>query len=336
MKKEKARPLVWRLLFSLHLKEMSKLVLWHVCTFLLLCWCKQVLSSEKWPNMLKVRAEKWFTVLWVGRGVQPQSKYCQSALPVGPWELGSSTWLKVMMIPLQVWQAAPQSRSLIRWPRNHRLQPTLFSICQSRQQRSSSEAWTWFCSKRGAGTILLPYIDCRAMQMWDSMEPSVLATIFFSYFCFFSISQGKYLAIIGLSVTNSASIPEVFGPFVRLGQLFFWRQCSGSNFSFFWCSVDQRQKLKSAPTASQVVPAACLACCFHGQRAYVSSASVKFPTGSANGSCLLVFWSIFFVTLNTCLWRCFASWSFHHVTHKASHDSCPGRTPSCCFVERKK
>lgn len=118
-----------------------------VCTFPPLCWCKQVHSSEKWSTMLKVRAEKWFTVLWVGRGVQPQSEYCQSALPVGPRQLISSAWLKVMMISLQVWQAAPQSRLLIRWLWNHRLQPTFFpSACPAsrgahRKPRLSSVWW---------------------------------------------------------------------------------------------------------------------------------------------------------------------------------------------------
>lgn len=51
-------------------------------------------------TVLKVTSEKSFTVLPVGRGVWPQSKYCQSALPVGFRQLSSSTWLKVMMIPL--------------------------------------------------------------------------------------------------------------------------------------------------------------------------------------------------------------------------------------------
>lgn len=137
-----------------------------------LCWCKQLHSSEKWSTVLKVRAEKWFPVLWVGRGMQPQSKYCQSALPVGPQQLSSSTWLKVMVILLQVWQAAPQSRLLIRWLWNHRLQPTFFpSACPASRgvhQKPRLASVQWETSRNNSAAIhWLQKAVCKCGILWN-------------------------------------------------------------------------------------------------------------------------------------------------------------------------
>lgn len=150
----------------------------------------------------------------------PQSKYCQSALPAGPQQLSSSAWLKVMMISLQVWQAAPQSRSLIRWLQNHRLQPTFFFPhlpVQPAEEPIRSLDLVLF-SERGAGIILLPSIDCGKRNanvgFYGTFGPG--KKISFSCFCFSTISPGKYLALIAISVTNSDSIPELLGPFGRV------------------------------------------------------------------------------------------------------------------------